>query len=93
MANCIVFGRRRPAPRFYLFVSLGSALGAFYVGVVAPQVFFADYDLVSGLTLGPLCRPGRHGTMGVDPYVFWPAAALAMAWVAWSRFAIFAKIR
>jgi hypothetical protein len=41
--------RRRPAPRyltaFYLMISLGGALGAIFVGLIAPQVFAGVYEL------------------------------------------------
>ncbi|MGE3706606.1 MAG: spermidine synthase [Vicinamibacterales bacterium] len=44
---------QRPAPRhltgFYLMIALGGALGALGVGVVAPQVFTAYYELGFGL--------------------------------------------
>ncbi len=68
--------------RFYLLVSLGSALGAFYVGIVAPQVFSADYDLVTGLILLSALAVLATWKMGVPVRFFWAAATVAMAWVA-----------
>ena len=45
--------RAKPAPRyltrFYLMLSLGGALGGFLVGIVAPRVFPAEYELPLGL--------------------------------------------
>ncbi len=45
--------RLRPAPRyvtsFYLFISAGGALGAIFVGIVAPLVFPANYEFACGL--------------------------------------------
>ena len=48
----------KPAPRhltrFYLMVALGGAAGAFLVGIVAPLVLPAYYELELGLTLAAL---------------------------------------
>jgi len=45
--------RQRPAPayltRFYLMISLGGAIGAALVGIVAPLVLPADFELAGGL--------------------------------------------
>lgn len=53
---------RRPAPRhltrFYLMVSLGGALGGLFVGIIAPQVFPAYYELPIGLGLCALLLTG-----------------------------------
>jgi SAM-dependent methyltransferase len=46
--------RRPPAERltsFYFHLAAGGALGAFLVGVVAPNVLIGNYDLAIGLTL------------------------------------------
>lgn len=49
---------KKPAPqhlaRFYLMVSLGGALGGIFVGVVAPRVFSAYYELPIALIAGGL---------------------------------------
>lgn len=49
---------KKPAPehlaRFYLMVSLGGALGGIFVGVVAPRVFSAYYELPIALMAGGL---------------------------------------
>jgi hypothetical protein len=49
----------RPAPRyltrFYLMISLGGAIGGLFVGLVAPKIFNAFYELpVALIVLGPL---------------------------------------
>jgi spermidine synthase len=45
--------RLRPAPQyvtsFYLFISAGGALGAIFVGIIAPLVFPANYEFACGL--------------------------------------------
>lgn len=50
--------RLKPTPRhltrFYLMLSLGSAIGALFVGVVAPRVFGGHWELGIGLTLAAL---------------------------------------
>ncbi len=50
--------RLKPPPRhltrFYLMLSLGSAIGALVVGVVAPRVFGGHWELGIGLTLTAL---------------------------------------
>lgn len=49
---------KKPAPqhlaRFYLMVSLGGALGGIFVGVVAPRIFSAYYELPIALMAGGL---------------------------------------
>jgi SAM-dependent methyltransferase len=50
--------RSRPAPRhltrFYLMIALGGALGGLFVGLVAPKVFPAFYELSVALIAGGL---------------------------------------
>jgi SAM-dependent methyltransferase len=50
--------RLKPAPRyltrFYLMVSLGGAIGSALVGIVAPLVLPADFELAGGLVLAAL---------------------------------------
>jgi len=50
--------RARPAPRyltlFYLMVSLGGALGGLFVGLVAPRIFPAYYEIGLGFVLTAL---------------------------------------
>ena len=64
--------QRRPAPRhltrFYLMVSIGGALGGFMVGMVAPRVLDAYYELGIGFVLLAL--------LGVA--VFWPRRGWAI---------------
>src|SRR5579884_2459020 len=47
--------RRRPAAQyltsFYFHIAAGGALGALFVGVIAPVVFSANYEFVCGLAL------------------------------------------
>jgi len=65
--------RLRPPPRsltaFYLCVSGGGALGGLFVGVVAPVIFDAYYEVEVGLGLGLLlfCWVGALGSKRLDP--------------------------
>jgi SAM-dependent methyltransferase len=78
--------RLRPATgqstSFYLVLSLGSAMGAIFIGVAAPAVFQANYDLVASLIfLAGLALAVTWGS-GVAVRTFWLAATGAMIWVA-----------
>jgi hypothetical protein len=73
---------RRPAARyltqFYLMVSLGGALGAIFVGLVAPHIFTSIYEFpltlvfIAVLALAALWREGWL------PRIFWAFAAVAL---------------
>ena len=61
----------KPAPRyltrFYLMISLGGALGGLFVGVAAPRIFSAYYELPLALVVGGLLATllmFRQGTAG-----------------------------
>jgi hypothetical protein len=77
--------RRRPAAQwltsFYLMVSLGGALGAIFVGLVAPHIFHAIYELPLALILTALLAIAALWRQGVLTRIFWAAAAVAMAFV------------
>ncbi len=77
--------RLRPAAgsatSFYLHISLGSALGALFVGVVAPNVFRANYELAIGLVLTALLALAVMWNFGIMARLFWSGAALALIWV------------
>ena len=69
--------RVKPAPRyltrFYLMLSLGGALGGFFVGIVAPRVFPAEYEFPLGLIAAGL--GAAWAWRSARPWV--PAVALA----------------
>lgn len=50
--------RLRPSPRhltsFYLLIAAGGALGSLFVGVLAPLIFRANYELVCGLVFAAM---------------------------------------
>ncbi len=68
--------KRRPAPQyltsFYLMIALGGALGAIFVGLVAPHVFAGVYELPIAVTF-----------MAALVAVLWPEGWLTRAfWIA-----------
>jgi SAM-dependent methyltransferase len=75
--------RHRPAPRyltaFYLMVSLGGALGAIFVGLVAPRIFAAIYEFPLTLCITALLAAIVLWPEGWHERVFWCAATIAMA--------------
>ena len=77
--------RRRPAPRyataFYLMISLGGALGAIFVGLVAPHVFTSIYELPVALIFTALLAAATLWPEGWAVRVFWIATAVCMTFV------------
>jgi SAM-dependent methyltransferase len=75
--------KRRPAAghltSFYLMISLGGALGAIFVGVLAPHIFSAIYEFPLALLLTALLAAAVLWPQGWAVRVFWAAAAIAMA--------------
>jgi SAM-dependent methyltransferase len=76
---------RRPAPRyatsFYLMISLGGALGAIFVGLIAPQVFTTIYELPLALIITAFLAFAALWQQGWLVRIFWVGVAAAMALV------------
>jgi len=70
------------ATGFYLLVAFGSALGAIAVGVAAPMILKANYDLAASLLALAVVTIAATWNSGWVVRVFWMAAAAAMAWAA-----------
>ena len=83
--------RLRPAPRrmttFYLCIAAGGALGAFFVGALAPVIFRSNYELAVGLVVtaalmaAVTARRRRGVALGYWSTVsrmLWPLATLAL---------------
>lgn len=66
------------ATSFYLLLSLGSALGSIFAGVVAPTVFHANYELVIGLILTALLALAVSWSYGLLARLFWTAGAVGL---------------
>jgi SAM-dependent methyltransferase len=77
--------KRRPAPHhltsFYLMISLGGALGAIFVGILAPSIFTAIYEFPVTLCLTALLAFVVLWSQGWLERVFWIAATTALAGV------------
>jgi spermidine synthase len=69
--------RLRPAPQyatsFYVLIAAGGALGAVLVGVVAPLVLRANYELACGLVLTALLLLAVSRRSAVPVRLFWTA--------------------
>lgn len=74
--------RLRPSPRratsFYLLIAGGGALGSVFVGIVAPMVFRANYELFSGLILATALFLAVTWNAGLPARLFWVIAAAGM---------------
>lgn len=77
--------RLRPATGsatgFYVLLSLGSALGALFVGVLAPNIFRANYELAIGLVLSAVLALAVMWNFGIIARIFWAALAAWLVWV------------
>ncbi len=75
--------RLQPPPRFltsyYLFISLGGALGAIFVGLIAPLIFRNFYELPVALFLTAAVALAVLWPEGWLYRIFWSAACVAMA--------------
>jgi SAM-dependent methyltransferase len=76
---------RRPATRFltsyYLMVALGGALGAIFVGLIAPHIFSGIYEFPIALVLTAALAIVLLWPEGRLVRVFWAAAAVALIFV------------
>ncbi len=66
---------------FYGFVITGSALGALCVGVLAPNLFRANYEMSIGRVLACILALVVMWNFGVVARIFWTAGTLALIWV------------
>jgi hypothetical protein len=77
--------KRRPAAShltsFYLMISLGGALGAIFVGLLAPHIFPAIYEFPLTLLLTAALATVVLWPQGWLARLFWAAAVVAMAFV------------
>jgi len=76
---------RRPAPQhitsFYLMISLGGAVGAIFVGLAAPHLFTAIYELPLALVFTALLAVAALWPQGWLIRLFWMATAASMVLV------------
>ena len=73
--------RRRPAPArlttFYFSVAAGGALGAIFVGIVAPYALTGTYELAGGLAFAALLALIVSWPSGLPMRVLWSAVVTA----------------
>ena len=73
--------RRRPAPArlttFYFSVAAGGALGAIFVGIVAPYALTGTYELAGGLAFAAVLALVVSWPMGLPVRVLWSALVTA----------------
>jgi SAM-dependent methyltransferase len=73
--------RRRPAPArlttFYFSVAAGGALGAIFVGIVAPYALIGTYELAGGLAFAAVLALVVAWPSGLPMRVFWSAVVTA----------------
>jgi spermidine synthase len=69
------------ATKFYLSLAFGSAIGALFVGLIAPLVFRANYELVAGLALTTILALAVTWDFGIISRLFWTAGAFCLLWI------------
>ncbi len=78
--------RLRPASaaltRYYLLIALGAALGAIWVGVVAPNLFHANHDLAIAAIVLAATALAASWQSGWVVRLLWTSAAIALIYVA-----------
>jgi hypothetical protein len=80
--------KMRPAPRhltlFYLMISLGGALGGMFVGLVAPRIFPAYYELGLGFVVAAILAAV---TLRKQPFFVWilPIALAGVCGYFWNK--------
>jgi SAM-dependent methyltransferase len=87
--------RLRPAAgtgtSFYLLLSAGSAIGSIFAGVVAPEIFRANYEVVISLALTAVLALIVTWSFGFMARIFWTAGVIGLCVVgvvqarAWQR--------
>jgi len=74
--------RLRPSPRhatsFYLLIAAGGALGSVFVGIAAPVIFHANYELFWGLILATVLFLAVTWNAGLVTRLFWATATAGM---------------
>jgi SAM-dependent methyltransferase len=74
--------RLRPSPQhatsFYLLIAAGGALGSIFVGVAAPLVFSASYELACGLVFTAVMILAVTWRQGWGWRIFWLGASVAV---------------
>ncbi len=64
---------------FYLMIALGGALGAIFVGLIAPVIFSGVYELTITMLLLAVLASVANWDQGWSQRLLWPVASVAMA--------------
>jgi hypothetical protein len=77
--------RLRPAAgevtNYYLLISLGSAIGAILVGVIAPNIFHANYDLACAVVLLAATALAANWRQGLVPRFIWAGTTVGLVYI------------
>ncbi len=68
--------------RYYLFLSFGAALGAIWVGVVSPNIFYANHDLAIAVVVLAVTALAATWQSGWIARLVWTSASVALIYVA-----------
>ncbi|PYP90422.1 MAG: hypothetical protein DMG65_11965 [Candidatus Angelobacter sp. Gp1-AA117] len=78
--------RLRPSPRyatsFYLMIAAGGAIGATFVGVLAPLIFSGNYELYYGLPFAAVLAFVVSWRQHILWRIFWVPGTAAVVWLA-----------
>jgi spermidine synthase len=74
--------------RYYLFIALGAALGAIWVGVVGPNLFYANHDLAIAAIVLAATALAASWQSGWVARLVWAAAGLGLIYIAFVQAAI-----
>ena len=78
--------RLRPSPRyatsFYLMIAAGGAIGATFVGVLAPVIFSGNYEIYYGLAFAAVLAFLVSWRQHILWRILWVPAMAAMVWLA-----------
>jgi SAM-dependent methyltransferase len=81
--------RLRPAPDeltgFYLWIALGSAVGAILVGLAAPNLFQANHDLAISVVVLAVAALAAYWRSGWLARAGWAAAGTALVFIAFAQ--------
>ena len=84
-------GRADEATEFYLMIAAGGALGAFLVGMVAPEVFRSNYDLSIAFALTAAAMLAVSWQEGSKPRLLWGAATVVLLGLCFQLHGVYAR--
>ena len=67
--------------RYYLLISFGGALGAIWVGVIAPNLFYANHDLAVAVVVLALTALAASWQSGWTARLVWTCASVGLVYI------------